>query len=43
MNISVHDQNNAFYDGVDKPWAYAWTCQQLVSASEVTTTGATYE
>ena len=43
MNISVLDQNNAYYDGgVNKPWAFGWTCQQDVSATEVTSTGGTY-
>lgn len=42
MNISVHDQNNAYYNGVNKAWALGWTCQSNVTAAIVTTTGGTY-
>jgi hypothetical protein len=43
MNVSVLDQNNAFYNGVNIPWAYAWSCQKDVTSTIVTATGGTYE
>jgi hypothetical protein len=42
MLISAHEQNNAFYNGVNKPWAHSWTAQQLVTSTIVTATGGTY-
>lgn len=44
MNISVHEANNQYYNGASGAgWALGWSSQKLVSASQVTATGGTYE
>lgn len=43
MNISAHEANNEFYYPGGTPWAFGWTCQQLVTSTIVTATGGTYE
>jgi hypothetical protein len=41
MNISAHDYSNQFYPG--SGWDLSWSSQKLVSSSQVTSTGGTYE
>jgi len=47
MQISAHEQNNMYFlwgvPVANEGWALGWTSQKLVSATEVTNTGGTFD